>query len=115
QESKPGGKLAPVLAFLEEADNKELLTLLADAGSQEIFCYGGDGWVGFLELVQHVYGAVQYEPIKAQLEGNFGRNPSHLQARAALQALEKHPELVRVPDLVFGGRLTDPKRVEKQL
>jgi hypothetical protein len=115
-EYAPGGQLAPVQAFFSEEENKELLAVLADAGSHEIFGYGGESWGGFLELFLKVYTAVRFEPLKAMLIGNpGGRSEEELQAHAALQVLAKNPDLIKVPDVVTGARVTDVKRVEKQL
>jgi hypothetical protein len=115
-EYKPGGKLADVQAFFADEANKELLAVLAEAGSQEIFCYGGENWAGLFELLQKAYGAFQYGPLKAQLEGNAGGlNQGELQLQAVLRVLAKNPGLLKVPDLVIGARLADTKRAEKQL
>ncbi len=110
------GKLAQLRAFFEAEENWELLGLLADAGSHEIFVYGGDSWHGFVGLLQEVVGAVQFGPVLAQFSGNAnGRDQQELQARAVLLALVAHPDLLKVPDLVIGAKLTDTKRAEKQL
>ena len=110
------GQLAPLRDFFAKDENKELLDLLVDAGSHELFVYGSDSWVGFLELVQRVVSAVQFEPIKAQITGNAGgREENELQAIAALRVLAQNPALLKVPDLVLGAKLTDAKRAEKQL
>jgi hypothetical protein len=115
-EYKPGGKLAEVHAFFSQEENKELLALLADAGSEEIFCYGGESWIGFLELFQKGYGAFQYGPLKGQLEGNpGGLSATQLQMQAIVRVLAQNPGIVKVPDFVIGGKLKDVKRAERQL
>jgi hypothetical protein len=115
-EYKAGGQLAPIHDFFAQPENKELLALLADAGSHEIFFYGGDSWAGFLQLLQGTYGAARLAPLEALVEGNpFGRDPNEMQARAALRFLTRNPQLLNVPDLVIGCKLTDAARAAKQI
>ena len=102
--------------FLSDNDNKDLVALLEDASSDEIFCYGDDGWVGFMGLYGEAYGAMQYGPAAAQLGGNPGGRPQEeLQGRAVLSALAKHPELIKVPNFILGFKVSDEKRAEKQI
>jgi hypothetical protein len=102
--------------FLSDNDNKDLVALLQDAASDEVFCYGDDSWVGFMQLYGEVYGAMQYGPAAAQIEGNpGGRSQEELQGRAVLSALAKHPELIKVPNFVVGFKVSDEKRAEKQI
>jgi hypothetical protein len=46
----PDPQIAMVLEQLKQPENKELIELLGDAVSDEIFIYGGSGWVDFTEL-----------------------------------------------------------------
>ncbi len=97
-------------------DNKELLALLGDASSDEIFVYGDDTWVGFLDLFQQVYAASRSQPVIAQLDGTAGgRSEAELQTRAFLSVLAANPDLIKVPNLVLGFKVTDAKRAERQL
>ncbi len=102
--------------IFDTEDNKELLALLGDASSDEIFVYGDDSWVGFLDLYQKAYSASQYQPVVAQLNGAAGgRSETELQTRAFLSVLAANPNLIKVPNLVIGFKVTDAKRAEKQL
>ena len=115
-EYKADGKLAPVHNFFAQEENKELLTLLADAGSHEIFVYGGQDWVTFIDLLQRAYGAASIEPLQELIDGNpAGLSQNELQARAVLKFLSKNPQLLKLPDFVVGCKITDAKRAEKQL
>ena len=110
------GQLAPLRAFLEDKENQELLAMLADAGSHEIFISGGESWVGFFTLLQHVNNGMQIGPLKAQLAGNpGGKNESELQVQAILRVLAKDMNLLKAPDLIIGCKVTEVKRAEAQI
>ena len=97
-------------------DNKDLLALLGDASSDEIFVYGDDTWVGFLDLYQQASAASQSQPVIAQLGGTAGgRSEAELQTRAFLSVLAANPNLIKVPNIVIGFKVTDAKRAERQL
>jgi hypothetical protein len=114
--NKEGGNLAGLRDFFNQADNKELLAFLADAASDEIFTYGDDSWLGFLELAQRLNSSRQSGPATALFSGKAGgRSAQDLQTRAVLTALAENPELVKVPNLVCGFKLKDTARAEKQI
>ena len=48
QLQNPPPQLAPVLAWYKEKENQELIGLLGDLCSTEIFIYGGPEWSGFV-------------------------------------------------------------------
>ncbi len=114
---KPGGQLAGLRDFFDNADNQELLDLLADAGSHEIFCCGGASWVPFLELWTLLNNARQYGPLIVLAEkGPEGANdPARLQGQLLLRTAAAHPELIQFPDFVVGFKLTDTKKATNQL
>ena len=116
QDQYKNGSLAQFRQLMEADENKDLVALLKDAASDEIFCYGDDSWGGVMQLYGEAYGAMQYGPAAAQLEGNTGgRSQQDLQARAVLSALAKHPELIKVPNLVVGFKVSDAERAENQI
>src|SRR5262249_31607609 len=53
------GNLAEVRKFFEQAENKEMLDVLGDAVSNEIFVSGSENWVSFLTLAMRLNGAIQ--------------------------------------------------------
>jgi hypothetical protein len=109
------GNLSRLRSFMEEPENKEMLEFFADAGAQEIFAYGGANWLQFSELMGLVQRSSQIGSLAGLIE-NVGKPPDpKAQPRAMLRALAAHPELLGTPDLMFGFKLTDVKRAEKQL
>ncbi len=113
---RPGGKLAVVRQLLDDEDNQELLALFTDIGSDEIFTYGDNSWIGFFDLYQDAYSTMQYQPFVAQLEKADGdRDASELQQQAILRVLAKNLDRVKIPNLVCGFKLSDAKRAENQI
>ncbi len=116
QEQYNNGSLASLRQVMETEENKELVALVGDAFSDEVFCYGDDGWADLFELYQAAYSATQYQPVIAQIDGKAaGRSAQDLQLRAVLAALAKHPEWIKVPNLVVGFKVSDARRAEKQI
>jgi hypothetical protein len=110
------GNLAEVRKFFEQAENKELLDVLADAVSNEIFVSGSETWVSFVTLAMRLNGAVQFGPVRAMLEGNpGGLPPGQLQAYFVLKALADNLELIQVPDLMIGFKVSDTKKADAQI
>ena len=113
---RPGGKLAVVRQILDDEDNQELLALLGDMTSNEIFTYGDNSWVGFFDLYQDAYSTMQYQPLTAQIAGETGdRNASELQERAILSVLAKDLDRIKIPNLVIGFKVSDAKHAENQI
>jgi GTP:adenosylcobinamide-phosphate guanylyltransferase len=116
QYENPKGELAQIVGMLQQPDNRELLELLADAFSQEVFTYGGANWVDFAEIVKEVRVAQQYGPLFYQATGRAGGNSqTQLQARAVLTVLNKNRARLATPDFVCGFKLTDARKADKQL
>jgi hypothetical protein len=116
QWAQEGGPLEGLRKFYEQAENRELVAVLADAVSHEIFCYGGGDWADFTELAMQITNAVRFGPAQALLTGNpGGKAPNELQAQAALRALAKNQNLVKMPDFVLGFKVREPKKAEAQI
>jgi hypothetical protein len=110
-----GGPWAAVRAIVEQEENQELLALLGDAVSHEVFCYGGANWIPFIELAGLVSNANQFAPLLVLIEKGPDAAGGDVQARAVLRALGAHPELLQVPDFVLGFKLTDAKKALNQI
>jgi hypothetical protein len=103
---------APVKQFFQAPENKQLLELLADLASNEIYVYGGDTFLTTADLVGQVAGGMRFQPLMLQLSG---QDPTKAQVQALLNALSEHLDLVKMPDLVFGFRCSNKDRAETQL
>src|SRR5437016_4645520 len=51
---KPGGPATQLMQFYKQPENQELVALLADMGSEEVFFYGDRSWIEFLDLIMKV-------------------------------------------------------------
>ncbi len=105
-------KDGPFAKFYEDKDNKALVELVIEAGSSEVFLYGGAGWPELLNLVGQVQNASQFAGLADMLGGGDG---TKAQARAALRLLQKNKAIVKVPDLVFGFKIKDAKKANAQI
>jgi hypothetical protein len=117
QQYSDSGSLAPLYQWAQQAENKELLDVLAEAVSDEIFCYGGASLVDFLNLVSQVNMAHNVGPLQEIVaKGKVdGEQVSKGQVRAMLRVLARNPDKVRFPDFVLGFRLANPKKAEAQI
>ncbi|HVS36698.1 MAG TPA: hypothetical protein VMS17_14150, partial [Gemmataceae bacterium] len=114
--NNPNGNLAALRQAVQAPDNQELIALLGDAVSDEVFCYGDDGWADLYGLYQEGYTAMQYGPLMDQLNPKpGGRSQQEAQAHAILAVLAKHPERIKVPNLIMGFKIPDAKKAEKQI
>jgi hypothetical protein len=114
--AKPGGPLEMWESFQKDPQNQELLDLLCDMSSHEVFCYGDDTLIGSADLLTRVISTVRYGPALAQLRGQAGdMRPEELQGALLLKALNDNAELLRIPDFVIGFKLTKPERAEAQI
>ena len=114
--NSPVGSLAALHQLMQDPDNQDLVALVGDAFSDEVFCYGDDGWADLFDLYQQVNSATQFQPILDQLDHKAGgRTSEEMQIRAVLSALAKNPDKIKVPNLVVGFKVPDAQRVEKQI
>src|SRR5262245_53235249 len=113
QDEYASGQLAPLRQFYEQPENKELVALLADAVSNEIFFYGGESWVGFVNLLAQVQGSMQFGRLTQLGKGRVDQ--SQAQIASLLETLKENLELIKIPDLIIGFKVSDAKKVEGQL
>lgn len=112
QLGQPGSPLAEFRKWYEQPENRELVELLLDLGSHEVFAYGGEHTVGFLDVFQGVYGSVQYGSPLLQLQG---LDPEAAQLKVLYQALKENQDRLRAPDLIIGFKVTKKEAAQNQL
>ncbi len=100
-------------AFLDDPENKELLALLSDGVSREVFISGGGNWSESIKFFQEVYGTMYWNN-KLGSAGLGPKDPS-VQLQALIQELIRQQQHIKIPDLIIGFKLTDLKRAENQL
>ena len=114
-ELKNNKELAEFKKHLEAPENKELVDLLTEMVSDEVFTVGGDNWSDLLQLITHINNA-RYSPFLELVQGKV--RPDELgeaQTKAVLDALLENSKLAKLPDTVFGFRVADPKKAQNQL
>ncbi|HEY7423185.1 MAG TPA: hypothetical protein VH682_02990 [Gemmataceae bacterium] len=114
--SGENGRLAALREWVEQDENRDLLQLLKDAFSDEIFCYGAANWVQFVDLLIQLNGAQQIGRFQQVL-----KDPSDPQAmvmaraRVMLRVLAENRDKVKAPDFVLGFKIKDAKKAEAQI
>jgi hypothetical protein len=115
-ELKDGGSLTPLYQLYQQPENQQLLAMLGDMLSEEVFFYGGPSWVGFLDLLGQVNAAQSYGPLLMALNRKTEEqsDPS-IQMTMILRALANNADLLKVPDQVIGFQLSETARARDQL
>src|SRR5206468_5072390 len=109
-------KFAEVMRWYNDPANQELLGLLADMVSHEIFLYGGANSASTFDLAAQLVGATRFGPAMMQITGQgVGLSQQELMAASVFHVLASHLDLLQVPDLVFGFKLSKTARAESQL
>ena len=103
-------------AMLENPQVKDLLGLLADMFSEDVFCYGNAEVADVLELLQDVNNAQSYGPLYFMAAGEAdAMSPAEMKGRAALYALAKNVDQIKIPTMVMGFSVEDEERATVHL
>lgn len=114
--SKPGGAYEVFENFRKDPENQQLLDLLVDMVSSEVFVYGDESLNQVLDLYVRIANANRLGTLTAMAKPeNRGKDPNEIQARVLLKALNDHLDLIKVPDMVIGFRLSNTERAEAQI
>src|SRR5262249_45765414 len=103
----------PIVQFFKAKENQELLELLGDMVSNEVFFYSPAGFSDFLQLMSEIQGA-RIGEMFAMLGGGQPPQPEE-QLHSLLTALKDHKGKLQLPSFVWGFRLEDTKRAKAQL
>ena len=93
-----------VKTALQQPENKELVAMLLDAVSHEIFVYGGEGYADVVRLVNDINRAQREAQIQALREG---REPNEILAEKMLEKLTAALDGAAIPNTVMGFRVSD--------
>jgi hypothetical protein len=111
QLKNPDPKFAEFLKIYQLPENQQLLQLLADMVSDEIFFYGGSNTVDCTAMCSQLISELRTGSMFLQVSGQ-GQNlaPGKLQAVTVLRTLARHADEIKMPDLVLGFKLrkTEP-------
>jgi hypothetical protein len=113
----PFGPQAEIIRALNQQENRQLVELLGEMFSEEVFSYGGKNTADFFSLLGELYGSYQMAPLEGLLQGRgFDQRPDPIaQGRAVLEALSQNIDRLKAPDLVVGFLLKDTKTAQAQL
>lgn len=111
-EGKESGPLAMFRKWRQAKENKELLAVLTQAVSDEVFVYLGADWLDQIKVLNGMNSAGQTGMFQAMLSGE---NPNKGQARGMLRYLQENRSKLKIPALVFGFRLKGSEQAENQL
>jgi hypothetical protein len=110
------GPGAQFQAWYGDPANKELVALIGDLLSNEVFIYGGANSADFAEVVSQTIAAVRYGPAIAQLSGQGkGLTQDELVQASLFHALASNIDRLQTPDLIIGFKLSNTKAAENQL
>jgi hypothetical protein len=113
--NKPKGDLAPLFQFYRQPENRQLVELLLDMGSEEVFCYGGHSWVDFTDVLTGLSGGMQLNRLLARLQSPDRAAQQKIQIQALLDTLSEHADKLQVPSLLIGFKVSQPQRAHDQL
>ncbi|MGE3809528.1 MAG: hypothetical protein AB7K24_33105, partial [Gemmataceae bacterium] len=113
--AKPGSPLEQYRAFAKDPENQQLVELAGDMLSHEFFVYGGNSFVGSVDLVIDVFASVYAGAIVAQQAALGGAPDDREMQRAILEALAEKSEQIAIPELVIGFKLGNTSRADAQL
>jgi hypothetical protein len=107
------GPLEDLRKFYEDFENKDLIALIGDALSNEIFCHGGAGWADLLDLILQFNRANQLAQMEALLKGEIVDDEQQL--KAVCKTLARNTDKLHVPDLVIGFKISDAKKARVEI
>ena len=104
---------AQVKAALESPQVQDLLRLLGDMFSKDVFFYGNADLPEVLELVQDLGNASSYGPIYFTAAGEAdSMSPQEMQGKAVLYTLARDLDKLKVPTMVWGFAVDDEDRAK---
>ncbi len=112
QTAIPNSGPAKLERALQNPEVRKLVDLAKQMVSDEVWAYGDDSCIDFLELVQNVMGAVRYGPGVMQAAGQAGDDAP---ARAVMAALTQNIDLIAAPDIVVGFKLKNVDLAKEEL
>lgn len=100
--------------FAQAPENQQLLAVLQDAVSHEVFVYGDAGWGDLLDLINELNVASSAGQMEAFAAGDFEEIEAY-QGRKISEVLNQKGNLLKVPTLVLGMKLTNVAPAVAQL
>ena len=107
---------AEVRKFLKKKENKELVALLSDAASHEIFAYGDVGLVELALLTQDLSNQARLSGVQAKLGNPEAEEELQQETiRSVLQKLIDNRDKLKLSPFVIGVKVSDGERALRQI
>ncbi len=113
-ENPPNPKAAMLKQMLADPQNQQLVELLKDAVSHEVFLYGGKNVGDAIALAQDINAAASAGQMEALAAGDF-QNMRSYQVRKVVELLDQQGERLKIPTIVKGMKLSDTQKALDQL
>lgn len=114
QLAKPDGPGAAWQRFYADPENRQLVELLGDLLSDEVFFCGGGGLANVADLWGKATGMARQEKLYLKMS-KAGGDANKAQIQTILDTLAENTDLIQVPEMLIGFRLTKPDAAEAQL
>lgn len=119
QWNKDEGPTAVARQLLSLPENQQLLSVLGEMFSDEVFVYGDEQTVVTVDLLQRLVNTARFANLgtalrKARGEEDDG-DDTLTTVRALLDVLDEDHEALQMPNLVFGFKVKDRQAAEAQL
>jgi hypothetical protein len=105
-------QVAQFKQYVDSPEGQDAIALLKDMFSEELFMYGSSDVAGTLRLFMELNSISR----RARLDALSGEEPAEeVVAQRTLDTLRESVKSLQVPTVVFGWRITDGERAERQL
>ncbi|HEY7328950.1 MAG TPA: hypothetical protein VH592_15005 [Gemmataceae bacterium] len=103
--------------WIAQEENRDLVEMLTDAVSTEIFCYGAGNCVDFVSLLQQLNAGRYSQMMQLWMDsrGNDQKGQQYASVRGILRSLAENPNKIKFPDLVIGFKIKDVAKAEAQI
>lgn len=118
QQYEQSDEFAAFRQWIAQEENRDLVDMLRDAVSTDLFCYAGGNWVDFADLMSQIsngssFGQLTQVLKDPQLKDQKGL--TYASIRGILRALARNPNKIKFPDLVVGFKIKDANKAEAQI
>lgn len=107
-------QLVMLKQMLANPDNQQLVEMLKDAVSQEVFFYGDQTLVDAASLMMELNAAINQAQLEALESGDFENMQSYPMEKM-VEVLDQKGDQLKVPRLLTGMKLSDTKAALAQL
>ncbi|CAN5223227.1 hypothetical protein BH10PLA2_BH10PLA2_17890 [soil metagenome] len=103
------------MQMLQQPENQQLVKLLGDMISQEVFVYGDSSWGTVVRTLTEANSSMQFAPLQNALAGGNPSNAQTDQFRGVLRSLMKSKADLHLPTMVIGFKVQDEAAAKAQL